>query len=176
MLMMWVTKVFHPGPPRIGRLTSNIVLPRSVPLPSLAAGAVGGGGGLIVGLVAGSVLPMSSLTTALLGMVGGGFVCNLLVTAKPWQGEHLHRVAAVRAAAFASTKSMVCPGSGLPSVYADDVGTLVCSECGRAHSSSELITPNHHWRRRAYLGVMPIPHPVLGEVEIVSGSVPARGG
>lgn len=175
MLMLWVTKVFHPGPPRIGRITKNVVLPRSVPLPVLVASAVGGAFGLVAGIVAGSLLQMPVLTTALLGMVGGGFACILLVTAQPWQGEHVHRVAAVRAAAFASTKSLVCPGSGLPSVYADDVGTLVCSECGRAHSSSELITPQHHWRRRAYVGVMPIPHPVLGDVEIVSGSVPARG-
>ena len=171
--MLWVTKVFNPGPQRIGRITSNFVLPRSVALPNMIAGAVGGAFGLAGGLL---MLPMllqlDPFTSAITGAGLGGGCGVLLVTLKPWQGEHVHRVAAVHATALTSTKTMTCPGSGLPAMYADDMGTLSCPECGRAHSSADMITPRHEWRRRVYLGVMPVQTPQTGEVKLVPGSIP----
>ena len=170
MLMLWVTKVFNPGAPRIGRLTRNLVLPRTVALPDLVGAAVGGIGGMVAGLMLGPMLGMDPITSAGLGLGVGGLLVVTLVKAQPWQGEHVHRVAAVRAMAFASAKTLMCPGSGLPATYSDSLATLVCGECGLAHSSADKITPRHEWRRRVYLGIMPIPPPMTGEIVVVPGS------
>ena len=176
MLMLWVTKVFHTGPPRVGRLSKNIVLPRSIPLPVFGAVPLGALLGLAVAAplipLLGRFMPTARIVA--FAMMLGGTAGVLLVTFQPWRGEHIHRVAAVRASAFASAKVLVCPGSGMPTAHSDDVGTLVCCECGSVFGSSELFAPQHQWRRRVYVGMKPIPPPTTGEVWVVSGSVPLR--
>ena len=171
---MWTTKVFNPGPPRIGRLSKNIVLPRSVPLPALLAGAGGALLGLLLGLLV-SVIPF--IDVGLAGGVGTGLGAALgvgLVTIQPWEGEYINRIVSVRLMAYISSKRLACPGSGMPAVHDEDIGSLACPYCGRAHSSYEQITPEHVWRRRVYLGMQPIPHPPTGEVRIVPGSLPKK--
>ena len=172
--------MFHSGSPRVSRLTKNVVLPRSIPLPVFIAAPVG----LMLGFIgfktlqsvlgwlgfAGSDL---SLFQNVFIAVGGG-LATLLVAAEPWRGEHVHRVAAVRAAAIATTKKLLCPGSALPTVYSDEAGTLICVECSRIFTNEHLLAPQHDWSRRVYLGMKPIPHPITGEVHFISGSVPTH--
>ena len=55
-------------------------------------------------------------------VVLGGGTAAVLATAQPWRGEHVHRVAAVRAAAIATTRRLLCPGSAMPTVYSGEVG------------------------------------------------------
>lgn len=172
MLMMWVTKVFNPGAPRIGQITRNFVLPRSVAVPDLLGGILGGLIGIGVGVALDPLLLDDVITSVILGAGCGGTVGVMLVNLRPWQGEHIHRVAAVRAMALSTARTLICPGSGLPARHSGDLGTLACPECGRGHSSTEPITPRHEWRRRVYLGMMPIPPPIIGEVEITPGSSP----
>ena len=175
MLMLWVTKVFHTGPARVGRLSKHIVLPRTVPLPVVMATPAGfavglAGGFLLIGLLG---LEGSAATrTGMLSAIGGAGAAALLVTAQPWRGEHVHRVAAVRAMALASQRTLICPGSAMPTLRSDETGTLVCCECGRVFGASAEFAPEHQWRRRVYLGMKPIPHPITGDVQIVSGSLP----
>ena len=175
MLMLWVTKVFHTGPTRVGRLSKNIVLPRSVPLPVIAAVPVGALLGLICGLLLAPLLDWLTDSATIIGtlMILGGALSAALVSFQPWRGEHVHTVAAVRFQALTSAKSLICPGAGMPTVRSEDVGTLVCCECGRVFSSAELFAPTHQWRRRVYVGMQPIPPPATGEVQIISGSVPS---
>lgn len=176
MLMLWVTKVFHTGPTRVGKLSKNIILPRSIPLPTLAAGIIGVPTGYVVSLFMRPLISWMDpvMTTRLSGLsaVLGGALAVLLVTFQPWRGEGIHTVAAVRASAFASAKTMMCPGSGMPTTRSEDVGTLICCECLRVFSASETFAPPHQWRRRVYVGMQPIPPPVTGEVRIVAGSLP----
>ena len=183
VLMLWTTKVFHAGPPRVSRLTKNIVLPRSIPLPAFVATPVGVALGYAVfGVLKGLLgwLPFagSADLEALkqLFVVLGGGTAAVLATAQPWRGEHVHRVAAVRAAAIATTRRLLCPGSAMPTVYSGEVGTLTCCECRRVFTDAQLFAPQHEWSRRVYLGMRPIPHPTTGEVHVVSGSIPARVG
>lgn len=171
MFMMWTTKIFNPGPPRIGRISKNIVLPRSVPLPALLAG----GGGAIVGLFGGLIVgAFPFLDTSIAAASGAGIGAALgiaLVTAQPWEGEYINRVVSVRLMAYVSSKRLACPGSGMPAVHDEDIGSLACPYCGRSHSAYEQITPEHLWRRRMYNGMKPIPHPLTGEVQIIPGSI-----
>ena len=111
--MMWVTKVFNPGAPRIGQITKNLVLPRSVAIPNLIGATLGGFIGLLGGLMLGPLLMGDIFTSMILGGGIGGTVGVVLVLAQPWQGEHIHRVAAVRTMALASARTLMCPGSGL---------------------------------------------------------------
>lgn len=174
MLLLWVTKVFHRGLPRVGRISKNIALPRSVPLPILFAVPVGAMLGYIAsGLLRSmfSWLPFIDTLVRLLIILGVGILV-ILVTAQPWRGEYVHRVAAVKTTAFATAKVLMCPGSSMPSVRSDESGTFVCGMCGQIFGSSEIFTPPHQWRRRVYLGMKPIPPPITGEVEIIAGSVP----
>lgn len=181
MLMLWTTKVFHAGSPRVSRLTKNIVLPRSVPLPVFIATPVGVALGYMAFGALRSLLGwlpfMGSTnleTLQQLFVVAGGALGAILATAQPWRGEHIHRVAAVRAAAIATTKKLLCPGSAMPTIYSDEVGTLICGECSQIFTDAHLFAPQHEWSRRVYLGMKPIPHPTTGEVHIISGSVPSR--
>lgn len=175
MLMLWVTKVFHTGVPRVGRLTKHIVLPRSVPLTVVFAVPVG----LLIGVFVGQILQSTPVTVIIpenrivsLSAVVCGFITVLLVTVQPWRGEHVHRVVAVYASAYTATSVRVCPGSGMPSVHSDESGTLICGECGRIVGQSEQFVPEHKWRRRVYLGMKPITPPPTGEIMIIAGSVP----
>lgn len=181
MLMLWTTKVFHAGPPRVSRLTKNIVLPRSIPLPAFVATPVGVALGYMAFGALKSLfdwLPFMSFvsldTFQQLFIVLGGATGAVLATAQPWRGEHVHRVAAVRAAAISTTKKLLCPGSAMPTVYSDEAGTLICCECRQIFTDAHLFAPQHEWSRRVYLGMKPIPHPTTGEVHIISGSVPTR--
>ena len=174
--MLWVTKVFHPGAPRVGKLSKNITLPRSVPLPVVFAvpvgGALGAVGGIALDPVLGLVWPRARVIM-ISATIGAG-LATLLVSVQPWRGEHVHRVAAVRAMAFASARLLMCPGSGLPAAYSEEAGTLVCSECGRVFGDANVFTPQHQWRRRVYLGMKPIPVPTTGEVHMTAGSTPKQ--
>ena len=169
--MMWTTPIFQPGPARVGKIGNNFVLPRSVPVNVLVAAPICATLGLIVGLLFVKVFSfLPTFYVAGFATMTGGTAGAFLVTFKPWKGESINRVAMVRTQALMSTKSLVCPGSGLPAKYHDDIGTLACPQCGRAHNARDQITPKHQWRRRVYLGIAPIPHPVTGEVDIIAGS------
>ena len=175
MLMMWTTPIFSPGPARVGRIGKHFVLPRSVPVNVLVAGFICGILGLMVGLLFAKIFWfLSTFTVVVVTMMSGATAGGFLVTFKPWKGEGINRVAMVRTQALMSTRSLVCPGSGLPAKYHDDIGTLACPQCGRAHNARDQITPQHQWRRRVYLGVAPIPHPVTGEIDVIAGSVSCR--
>ena len=80
------TAFLRRGPARIGRITNNVVLPRTVPVRNVVAAGVGGGVGLIPGAVIAAVTgtPMAAVFVAVIfAAVGVG-----LVTATV-RGEHL---------------------------------------------------------------------------------------
>ena len=171
MLMMWTTQIFSPGPARVGKIGKNFVLPRSVPVKVIVAGSICATIAGIVGALFVAVFSfLPSFTVIGVAVMSGATAGGFLVMFEPWKGEGINRVAMVRTQALMSTRSLVCPGSGLPAKYHDDIGTLACPQCGRAHNAHDQITPKHQWRRRVYLGVAPIPHPVTGEIDVIAGS------
>jgi len=80
------TAFLRRGPARIGRITNNLVLPRTIPVRNLVAGGVGAGVGLIPGALAAALTgtPMAAVfVAAIFAAVAVG-----LVTATV-RGEHL---------------------------------------------------------------------------------------
>jgi hypothetical protein len=85
-LMLAATRLLRPGPARVGSL-GRIGLPRSVPVRSLVAWAVGGAVGLLAGAVMRAVI--GGLGPLAAGLVAGAALAHLAVVAEPLPGEHL---------------------------------------------------------------------------------------
>lgn len=84
-VMLSATRIMKPGPARVGRLFGDVTLPRTVELPTLAAGATGAVLGLVIGLVFGG------LRAALYGATIFGALGVFLVTYSPLEGESMAR-------------------------------------------------------------------------------------
>lgn len=174
MLMLWLTDVLRPPPTRVGRITANFALPRAIPAPQFAAALAGG----IVGLFAGSLLGGG------IGAIGGTLTCAAvsvwLVSARPWRGENIARVGAVRVRAWRAATTTTCPGSALP-MARDGRGVDFCGTCGLVCDSNTdsgiRVAALHQWRREFWLGSQRV-RPDLREIRIRPGSVagPAVGG
>lgn len=82
--MFCATKVVNPGPTRVGRITKSIVLPRTVPLVTLIASAVGALAMLLL-----VVVFTRSLQSMILGLGFGAALGWAFVSYSPLQGESL---------------------------------------------------------------------------------------
>lgn len=82
--MFCATKVVNPGPTRVGRITKSFVLPRTVPLVTLIASALGALVTLILVLIFSRSLQSGILATALGAGLGWAFVSY-----SPLKGESL---------------------------------------------------------------------------------------
>lgn len=173
MHMLICTKVLRPGAPRIAKLTRNIVLPRTVPLPSLlgaAAGAV-----LFVPLA----VPLGWVgvhgSAAVVAVMASGAAAGVMLVAwQPWQGENVGKVVWVRAGSTWKSRKSPCPGSGRVAGYDTEIETDVCPVCGVAgESSADGLVGNHLWDRRLFVGMAEV-RSDTGVVVIRSGSVPVR--
>lgn len=173
MHMLICTKVLRPGAPRIAKLTRNIVLPRTVPVPSL----IGGAAGAVVFIPFSVLLAWVGIpggtavfTTMIIGAAAGVFI----VAWQPWQGENVGKVVWVRAGSRWKTRSSPCPGSGRVAEMDEDLQIYVCPVCLIAgKSSSDGLMFNHDWQRRLFVGMAEV-QSHTGAVTIRSGSVPVR--
>ena len=170
MIMLCCTKALRPGLPRIGKLSDNFILPRTVHVPSLIGAVVGAmafGFGSVVMLT-----PIMGSGTAGVGGIAVGVVVGIvLVQWRPWSGEHIGRVALVRMFAATSTVSAVCPGSGRLARYNVASGQHLCARCGLVVEPRDELVPRHKWRRRLYVGIAPVAEPLTGPVQFVPGSI-----
>ena len=170
-----LTKLIYPAAPRIARLSSNVVLPRSIPLPNLLAGSLCGGLGMLLGGGFGFLLgavPYGLLLGGVVGVVAG----IAIVQWRPWQGESVLRVVGVKLSTRRGKKWSMCPGSGGPALYDEELGTTVCVECLAAVESEEGLADLHLWHRQIFVGMMPVGAPENDAVTMRVGSVAVRRG
>lgn len=167
MLMLWLTKVLRPPPTRVGRITANFVLPRAIPAPQFAAALGGALGGLLAGSLIGGGLGGAA------GAVAFATFGVWLVSARPWRGEGLARVGAVKIRAWRSAVNTTCPGSALPAAVTDS-GAALCATCGLLcdvtdHEGLQVTVP-HQWRREFWLGSQRV-QPDLRTIRVRPGSM-----
>jgi len=171
MLMIVCTKVLRPGAPRIAKITRNFTLPRTVPVPQLAAGIIGAVLLLPVGLGSAAFgVPLGA------GAVGGLAVGAMLgvgaVSWQPWKGESVARAAWVRADSLRKARRAVCPGAGTAADRDEHLGAFVCPVCGLAgRASRDGLVGTHDWRRRLFVGGVEVIADT-GVVVVRPGSVP----
>ena len=171
MLMLWCTDILRPGPSRIARLGRSFTLPVSVPLPQFVGGCVGAAAGIVPFLLL-RRLGVDAVSSFMLGVLGTGAVAVGIVSWRPWRGEHVGRVAWVRATAVRRSRRFSCPGSGMAAVHSEELEAEVCSMCGAVVSISDGLCGLHEWRRRIYVGAREVVHPRVGAIHYRSGSVP----
>lgn len=171
MLMIVCTKVLRPGAPRIAKITRNFTLPRTVPVPQLAAGVIGAVLLLPVGL-ASAVLGVPLGAGAVGGLAFGAGLGVLAVSWQPWNGETVARAAWVRADSFRRARRAVCPGAGTAADRDEYLGAFVCPVCGLAgRASRDGLMRTHDWRRRLFVGQVEVVADT-GVVVMRPGSVP----
>lgn len=167
MLLLFCTKVLRPQGGRIGSVTKRFVLSRAI----LVRHAIGGTAGAVLGLVVGSRFPSFVLT--FLMMIGGIALGVWVVDLRPWKGENIARVAAVRFGAFRRKVRTICPGSAMP-VTTDRTGVEFCADCGLVCDiitvTGMRVSAQHEWKRAMYVGIQPI-RPFVGAVRYTPGSV-----
>ena len=172
--MFFATHVLKPPPGRIGQLSENWTLPRTISLPGLLGGVAGGITGLLVGAVLWLLPIIGGLTTMLFCVVAGAGGGSILVQWKPWEGESLMRALSVRWVAASRARQAICPGTGLPTRPAPELGVNVCLTCNAACETDDGFALEHRWRRRMFVGIMEIPAPATGLMYWTNGSVPVR--
>ena len=169
MLMLSCTDVLRPGLGRIGQLTDNFVLPRSIDITS----AIGGGIGGVVGAIFGATILSKILGgSSVMGAAFAGVMVGIwAIKWEPWKGEHAGRVALVRTRSFIGRSKTLCPGSGRLSDYDKPSAQDTCKRCSLIIELEDDLVPSHEWKRQLYDGVMPIPMPQTGVIRFASGSI-----
>ena len=170
MVMVFCTKIMRPGWGRIGKISENIVLPRTVS----TASAVGGLVGAVIGALVGILVVQYALDdfTAVMGSMAMGCMIGVaLVGWEPWRGEHLGWVALTKLRAFQTVRKMQCPGASRLPVLDVSTGQYSCPECALIVEPEDDLTPTHEWKRRMYMGIMAVETPQTGEIMIVPSSV-----
>ena len=175
MLMLSCTDVLRPGLGRVGQLTENFILPRTVSVLSAIGGAVGGIVGALLGAtVLAPVVDGSSTVVgaAFMGMMLGVWMINW----RPWKGEHAGRVVWVRTRSLLGRSTRLCPGSSRLAHYNQASAQDICTRCSLVVDLKDGLVPSHEWKRRLYDGIMPIPMPQTGVIRFTFGSVPVPQG
>ena len=170
MLMLSCTKVLRPGLPRIGKLGEHFVLPRTIPL----AEALGALGGAIIGGLVGALFLQKAVPggTTIFGAVAAGVLGGMFIVKwQPWKGEHIGIVTMVRARALLHTHKMTCPGGSRLPLLDEVGGQFMCKRCSLVVELKDDLVPPHEWKRRLRIGIMDVPLPQTGVIEMVSGSV-----
>lgn len=85
--MLSVTSILRPPPARIGKLSENIVLPRTIELRKLVASGVGVLAGMFLWFMPVGLFVDYRLTPLFVLMGCGGFLGYLVVTWSPLRGE-----------------------------------------------------------------------------------------
>ncbi len=168
--MVLLTKVLRPGAPRIGQLTENFVLPRTIPVFDLVAGIAGGLFGLLFGLLLGVIVGAVNVLAVMVSLILGAVLGVGLVRWKPWQGESVATVLRVSRQARRNANKLTCPGSGEAPNYDPDFGGTVCAVCRVLVDTEEGMALVHDWKRQFYVGMMPVSAPITGAVHFRPGS------
>ena len=170
MMMLWLTNVLRPPPTRVGRVTANFALPRAIPAPQFAGAIVGGLAGMMIGSV------MAGGLGSVVGLGACATLAVWLVSARPWRGENIARVGAVRVRAWRAATRTTCPGSALP-VSRFDGGPEFCGTCGlvcdTVADGDVRTAALHQWRREFWIGAQRV-RPDLREIRVRPGSVEVR--
>ena len=170
MLMLSCTDVLRPGLGRIGQLTDNIVLPRTINITSAIGGGIGGVIGAIIGaMILAKIIGGSSVV---LGSAFAGVMAGIWIVGwEPWKGEHAGRVAWVRTRSIMGRSKTLCPGSSRLAHYDKPSAQYTCPRCSLIIDLEDDLVPSHEWKRQLYDGIMPIPMPQTGVIRFTSGSV-----
>jgi len=86
-VMLAVTNILRPPPARVGKITENVVLPRTVELRKLLAAAAGAFGGVFVWMVLVGFFSSHSLFSLLVTSAVCGTLAVFLMSWSPLKGE-----------------------------------------------------------------------------------------
>lgn len=168
-VMLAATRVLHPGPVRIGSLSKNVTLPRTVQLNVVLAGAFCAVPGLVVGLMFGQIA--GGWSTAILGALAGAFIGKILVTWSPYEKESLARFFTVVTKNRKGRIEVDCAGAGEFGIDRSD-DTAVCPSCYReVEVRPDGAVRPHTVLRRFYIGICQLPSTIRGEITVQAAAV-----
>lgn len=168
-VMLAATRVLHPGPVRIGSLSKNVTLPRTVQLNVILAGAVCAVPGLLFGMLVGQFV--GGWTVAILCALAGAFVGKLAVTWSPYEKESMTRFVSVVAQNRKGRIEVDCVGAGqIGEDRSDDVA--VCPSCLREVPirPDGAVRP-HTVNRRFYIGICQLRETIRGDITVEAAAV-----
>jgi hypothetical protein len=173
-IMLVITDLLKPGQLKIARITRSVTLPRLIPVVTLAFTAVGLFFGLIFGLIFRIFLFESLEVIFIFGALGAatgyGFATIRLDGQEIWKWAALRFSAASKARTRINNSPTRIIVIGVDDPPPDD-GILVASNVA---SNVYAVASKIGKTGRVYAGIAPMPNLILGEVTVLSSTVPVK--